>query len=111
MSASFEYLDQCSHRLARPGREDDDLGLLLPAKPVCHSGAQDGALADSARSVQDGDACGNEIGGDHLALALASKEEERVAVGVLERRKSLERGRRRCGDDTHTSAFMGASPA
>src|SRR6266508_93803 len=104
VSVPAHRFDQRRRRLARPGREDDDFGLLLPTKSVRHAGAQDGALADSARPVQDGDPRGDEIGGDHLALALAPEKEERVEIGVFERSEPLERGERRCGDDAHTTA-------
>src|SRR6266566_9775686 len=84
-------LDQGGNRISRPSREDDDLYALLLPEAVRDPRAQDGALPDSARPVQDRDAGRHQIGGDHLRLSFASKEQQRVEIGVLEGRETLVR--------------------
>ena len=68
-------MDEPGHRVSGPGREDDDLDVSLLPEAMGDSGAQDGALADSTRSVQHGKTRGDEVRGNDLALALASEEE------------------------------------
>src|SRR5204863_3305303 len=86
-------LDERRYGIARPRRENDHFRLSLLPQPVRDACAHDRGLADTAWSVEYGDSRGDQVGGDDLALALASEEEQRVAVGVLERRQALVRRR------------------
>src|SRR6266545_151793 len=103
-------LDQRCGEVARPGRKDNDLDLLLLAQSMCNPRAQDGALPDPAGPVQDGDACSHEVGGDDLAIDFASEEEERIEIRVFERGETLVRRGRSCDGRFHAGTSAGTRP-
>src|SRR5262249_39277405 len=79
-------------RVNRPLVEDDDVGIRRAlTQPPRDGGPKDRAPADAAGPVQDGEARREEVGDDHFGLALATEEEKRVELRVLERRKTLVR--------------------
>ena len=93
-------------RLDRPFVEHDDLGLRRDlAQATCDGGAENRALADPARPVEDGQLRREHVRDDDLGLALAPEEEEGVELGVLERRKALVRR----GDARRRRAHAAAS--
>ena len=86
---------QAFARVAAPVGVHDDPGGLVPSEPCDDAGAEKRRLPHAARPVQDRESRGHEVGGDHLDLALAAEEEQRVELGLPERRQALERRRRR----------------
>ena len=97
------------------GRDQTRGGILGPrvvhdhrraaqlAQPARDAGAQERALADAARPVEDGEPVREHVrrhGGD---LALATEEEQRVELGVLERREALVRALRKAAHSAFSS--------
>ena len=81
--------------VVRPRVEERDpaSGLRIArAGALRDAGAQERALADAARAVEH--VSRERQVRDHVALALAAEEEQRVELGVLERREALVRARR-----------------
>ena len=95
--SGFDGVEQIRNGVARPGREDDDDGVLLAPETMRDARLQQGRLPDAARAVEDGQPRGHQVRDDHLDLALAAEEEQRVELGVVERRQPLVRARR-CRD-------------
>ncbi len=101
-------------RLARGRRQRRLHGPFVEQCDLCFRGelpepsddrrAQNGALADAARTVENGELRGEEIGDDHLGLTFPPEEEERVDLGVLETCEALVRRRGHCGEDAHAAA-------
>ena len=106
----FDGVEQIRHGVARPGREDDHDRMLLAPQTVGDAGLQERRLADAARPVEDGQAGGHQIGDDHLDLALAAEEEQRIKGGVVEGREALVRAWRR-RDRVHPEASASSRPA
>ena len=90
---------------------DDDLGLGRDAAQLARDArAQDRALADAALAVEHGQARGEQVRDEDVALPATAEEEERVDLGVVERAQALVRPGR-CRDCAHAEASAGSSPA
>ncbi len=86
----------CNHAglgLDRPLSVHDHCRAAQLAQTLCDTCPQQGALADAARSEENGQPIRDHIGDDRLTLALAAEEEERVERRVGECGKTLERAR------------------
>jgi hypothetical protein len=81
------------------------------AQPPHHARAEERALADAARPVENGQPGGDEIGGDELGLAVAPEEEALVELGVVEPREPLVRSVRNARAAVHTAASRAESSA
>ena len=98
--------DQAGRGILRPRVVHDDRRAAQLPQPPCHAGAEERALADAARPVEDGEPVREHVRRHRRDLALAAEEEERVELGVLERSEALVRALR---DAAHeTAAFSSA---
>jgi hypothetical protein len=105
-------VEQVGHGVAGPRREDDDERVVGSPEAMRHPGTEQRRLADAADPVEDGQARGHQVGDDHLDLALAAEEEQRVEGRVLERREPLVRTRRsRDRRGAHAEAPIASRPA
>ena len=95
--------DQPSRGILGPRVVHDDRCTAQLAQPAGHAGTEERALADAARSVENGEPAREHVrrhGGD---LALAAEEEQRVELGVLERREALVRALRKAAHSALSS--------
>ena len=96
--------------IADPRGVNPDVDTRLLAKLVRDTGSQHGRLADAGRSEQHRQARGHQVRRDHLAVAVAPEEEQRVDSGVFERREALV-GRGRSRYLAHAFASVRSMPA
>jgi hypothetical protein len=80
------------------------------AEPRRHARTHHRRLADAARPVEHGQLRRHQVRGDHLRLPLAAEEEERVELGVPERRQTSERALRDGRDLDGRHAATGGGP-
>jgi hypothetical protein len=84
-------LDQPGGRILGPRIVEDDRRAALLPQPAGDAGAEERALPDAARPVEDGQPAREHVRRHRSYLALAAEEEERVELRVLERRETLVR--------------------
>ena len=97
---------QAGRGLLRPRIVHDDRRAAQLAQPARHAGAEERALADAARSVEDSEPVREHVRRHGRDLALAAEEEERVELGVLERGEALVGALRDAGHEA--AAFSSA---
>ena len=97
--------DQAGRGILGPRVVHDDRRAAQLPQPARDAGAEERALADAARPVEDGEPVREHVRRHGRDLALAAEEEERVELGVLERREALVRALR---DAAHDRAFSSA---
>ena len=83
--------DQPSRGILGPRVVDDDRRATQLPQPPRDARAEKRALADAARPVEDGEPSREHVRRHSRDLALATEEEERVELGVLERGEALVR--------------------
>ena len=81
--------------------KDDGRAALLP-QPAGDARAEQRALADAARPIEDGQPAREHVRRDRRDLTLATEEEQRVELGVLEGGEALVRTLR---EAAHRAAF------
>ena len=92
LQGGVDAVQQAGQGVIAPGVDDDDgelrvavVGQVLGGQVtqvMDDSGAQHGAFAHAAGAIEQRQACGNQVGLDHVALTLAAKEEVGVILAV-----------------------------
>src|SRR5206468_10261193 len=90
----MDRVDQASRGILSPRVVHDDRRAALLTQPARNPGAEERALADTARPVEDGQPVREHVRRHRSDLALAAEEEQRVELRILERREALVRALR-----------------
>jgi hypothetical protein len=76
--------ERATCRIVAPTREDHHQRLFRQRPERARDRGAATTTFDAARPVEDGEPRGDEVGHDDLGLPLASEEQERIELGVLE---------------------------